>query len=80
MLKQLKQEKQPYGAMKLIRKAKDMIPECIDEFWKDVPVDKRNLQLDAEQVNAIMSFVVMKTGMPDLEAQIRLIEEFTSEE
>ena len=32
-LKQLKEVKQPYSAMKLIRKAKDLIPKCIDEFW-----------------------------------------------
>lgn len=34
--------------MKLIRRAKDAIPECIDEFWQDVPIDKNNLTLDAE--------------------------------
>lgn len=66
--------------MKLIRKAKDLIPECIDEFWKDVPVDKNNLTVDAEQINQIMSYAVMKSGMADLEARIRLIEEFTSED
>ena len=42
MLKQLKEVKQPYSAMKLIRKAKNLIPVCIDEFWHDVPID-RNL-------------------------------------
>ena len=80
MLKQLKEVKQPYSAMKLIRKAKNLIPECIDEFWQDVPVDPNLLQLDAEQINAIMAYVVMKAGMADLMGQIRLIEEFTSED
>ena len=57
-----------------------MIPVCIDEFWEGVPVDKKQLQLDAEQMNSIMSYVVMKAGMTDLMGQIRLIEEFTSED
>ena len=66
--------------MKLIKEAKNTIPICIDEFWEGVPVDKKQLQLDAEQINSIMSFVVMKAGMCDLMGQIRLIEEFTSED
>jgi len=52
--------------MKLMRKAKDLIPVCIDEFWQGVPIERNLLQLDAEQINAIMSYVVMKAGMADL--------------
>ena len=66
--------------MKLIKEAKNTIPACIDEFWEGVPVDKKQLQLDADQINCIMSYVVMKAGMCDLMGQIRLIEEFTSED
>ena len=80
ILQMLKEVKQPYTAMKLIKQAKSTIPVCIDEFWEGVPVDKKQLQLDAEQMNSIMSYVVMKAGMADLMGQIRLIEEFTSED
>ena len=80
ILQMLKEVKQPYTAMKLIKRAKSTIPVCIDEFWEGVPVDKKQLQLDAEQMNSIMSYVVMKAGMADLMGQIRLIEEFTSED
>ena len=45
-----------------------------------MPIDPNLLQLDAEQINGIMAYVVMKAGMADLMGQIRLIEEFTSED
>ena len=48
ILKKLKEVKQPYAAMRLIKEAKNAIPVCIDKFWQGVAVDKKELQLDAE--------------------------------
>ena len=57
-----------------------MIPMCIDEFWEGLEIDRQDFCLDAEQINLIMCYVVIKSGISDIIGKIRLIEEFTSEE
>jgi hypothetical protein len=48
----------PLKKAKKIQEARDLIPICINEFWRglDVPADK--LVLDADQMLTIMTYSV----------------------
>jgi len=50
----------------------------IDEFWKDVPIDSKKLEVDYENLNGIAIYVALKAAIPILIIDIIFIENFVS--
>ena len=78
-LKEIPKEKHPLKQLKIISEAKSLITHEIDVFYQS---DKRRKHfcLDAEQINRILAYVVLESGLTDLIAVIQLIEDFTTSE
>ena len=70
----------PIKKIKQIQEARDLIPICINEFWRGLDVPSDSLVLDADQMLSIMTYSISKSSMTDLHCHIKLIEEFTSTE
>jgi hypothetical protein len=59
-------------------KARDLIPVCINEFWRGIEIPADKLVLDADQMLSIMTYAISQSAMADLSCHLRLIQEFTS--
>ena len=82
-LKQVSKERHPLKQLKIIYEAKSLISHEINAFYSSQITqsdEKRNPRkdLDAEQINRILAFVVLKAGITDLVSVIQLIEDFTT--
>ena len=51
----------------------------IDEFWKDIPIDSKKLEVDYENLNGIAIYVALKAAIPILIVDIIFIENFVSQ-
>ncbi|CDW81903.1 UNKNOWN [Stylonychia lemnae] len=51
----------------------------IDEFWTDVQIDSKKLQVDYENLNGIAIYVALKAAIPILIIDIIFIENFVSQ-
>mmetsp|Transcript_40249 Transcript_40249/g.38719 ORF Transcript_40249/g.38719 Transcript_40249/m.38719 type:complete len:183 (+) Transcript_40249:346-894(+) len=82
-LKELKNHKNPLKKAKVISEARELIPVSIDEFWRGLlepNTKQKKLVLDADQMVSILTYAIIQTKEIDFPAQIKLTEEFTSEE
>ena len=70
----------PFKKVKVIREVRDLISVCINEFWAGIDVDYDQLDLDADQMLSIMTYVITQTDFCDLPCHLKLIEEFSSSE
>ncbi len=50
----------------------------IDEFWEDIDVDAKKLQVDYENLNGIAIYITLKASVGVLLADIIFIENFVS--
>jgi hypothetical protein len=50
----------------------------IDEFWENVGVDSRKLEIDYENLNGIAIYVALKAAIPILLVDVIFIENFVS--
>ena len=84
MMKNIYFYRKPVDKLLLTKKMKSYIYEEIKEFWKQVPeydLNKKELKLDIatdDYIN-IFEYIIIKSGMSDLIAQIEFIEVFTTE-
>ena len=84
MLKNIYFYRKPVDKLLLTKKMKSCIYDEIKEFWKQVPeydLNKKELKLDIatdDYIN-IFEYIIIKSGMSDLIAQIEFIEVFTTE-
>ena len=72
-------EKHPLKQLKIISEAKSLITHEIDVLYQS-DKRKKHFCLDAEQINRILAYVVLESGLTDLIAVIQLIEDFTTSE
>lgn len=59
---------------------KSVIEEEIEEYWENILQDKSRIYLTADDMTALMVFLIVKAEIPDLSSQLKLITEFTSSE
>lgn len=59
---------------------KSVIEEEIEEYWENILQDKSRIYLAADDMTALMVFLIVKAEIPDLSSQLKLISEFTSSE
>ena len=84
MMKNIYFYRKPVDKLLLTKKMKSCIYDEIKEFWKQVPeydLNKKELKLDIatdDYIN-IFEYIIIKSGMSDLIAQIEFIEVFTTE-
>ena len=84
MMKNIYFYRKPVDKLLLTKKMKSIIYEEIKDFWKQVPeydLNKKELKLDIavdDYIN-IFEYIIIKSGMSDLIAQIEFIEVFTTE-
>lgn len=50
----------------------------IDEFWENISVDSKKLEIDYENLNGIGIYVALKAAIPILLIDIIFIENFVS--
>ena len=50
----------------------------IDNFWNDMPIDPKKLEIDYENLNGIAIYIVLKSGVPLLLIDILFVENFVS--
>ena len=76
----LNEEEGPMKKIKLLDDVGTLILECIDDFWRGVPVDQSNLVVAAEEMMPIYIFIVLKSKMKDLFAHVSFIREFITDD
>ncbi len=59
---------------------KSVIEEEIDDYWENILQDKSRIILTADDMTSLMVFFIVKSEIPDLSSQLKLITEFTSAE
>jgi hypothetical protein len=72
-LKMIGEEEGPMKKLKLFDDVNLLILECIDDFWRGIPVDKSNLIIAAEEMMPIYIYIVIKSKLIDLDAEINFI-------
>jgi len=66
--------------MRCITQTTKFIVNCIDEFWKDIPlVDNKKLTLDADELLLIFLYVVLRSKLSELYGHLKLINEFSTD-
>lgn len=50
----------------------------IDDFWDDIPIDSKKIEIDYENLNGIAIYVALKAAMAILIVDIMYIEQFVS--
>jgi hypothetical protein len=79
-LKDLRKYEDPLKKARQIQEARDLIPICINEFWRGIDVPAEKLILDADQMLSIMTYSLSQSNLHDLSSHLKLIQEFTSTE
>ncbi|CDW88022.1 UNKNOWN [Stylonychia lemnae] len=59
---------------------KEQIQQEVQDYWKDIITDKKKILINRDELTSIMLFLIAKTEIPDLTSQLKLIQEFTSQE
>lgn len=76
----LREEDSPMKKLRLLDDVNDLILESIDDFWKQVPVDKNKLIIAAEEKISIYIYIVVKAKLVDFYSNIWFIREFITED
>ena len=69
----------PSDKLDLITKVCALVDQNIQQFWDGVQIKTEKLHLTADQYLAIFMYIVVKSRIKDLEAQMYLIEQFTDD-
>ena len=72
--------KKPLDKLLLINKLSRSISECINKFWSavDRTIPPNSLGIEGDDLMNILSYIVIKSQMSELIAQMKFIELFTS--
>ena len=76
----IREEDSPMKKLWLLDDVNDLILESIDDFWKQVPVDKSKLIIAAEEKISIYIYIVVKAKLIDFYSNIWFIWEFITED
>jgi len=68
----------PMSKLSAITTLNPAICECINSFWKEIPINKEKLLIDADQYLAILVYIVIKAEAKDLFTHISLANEFAT--
>eukprot|EP00826_Nyctotherus_ovalis_P061905 TRINITY_DN8864_c0_g1_i2.p1 TRINITY_DN8864_c0_g1~~TRINITY_DN8864_c0_g1_i2.p1 ORF type:complete len:415 (-),score=104.77 TRINITY_DN8864_c0_g1_i2:113-1357(-) len=68
----------PMAKLRSVIDLNPSICRCVDKFWKDIPVSREKLQIDADQYLSILTYIVIKTNVKDLFTHANLANEFAS--
>ena len=68
----------PMEKIKVIVSLNSIICKAIDDFWKDIPVPKEKLTIDADQYLSILVYIVIKSNTKDMFTHICLSNEFAT--
>ncbi len=79
-LRMIREEDSPMKKLRLLDDVNDLILESIDDFWKQVPVDKSKLIIAAEEKISIYIYIVIKAKLIDFYSNIWFIWEFITED
>lgn len=61
-------EQGPMKKLKILNDVNVLLLECVDDFWKDVPIDKKNLVIAADDMMPIYIYLVVRAKMTDIYA------------
>ena len=80
LLKSITLYKKPLDKLLLINKLSRSISECINKFWSavDKTIPPNSLGIEGDDLMNILSYIVIKSQMSELIAQMKFIELFTS--
>ncbi|CDW82331.1 UNKNOWN [Stylonychia lemnae] len=79
-VRSLRDYETPIDKMRCITQTSKYIVNCIDVFWKDIPlVDKRKLTLDADELLMIFIYVTLRSKLSELFSHLKLINEFSTD-
>lgn len=77
-LRELDSTEGPMMKLRLLEYVNQMLKDNIGEFWDGVPVDKDSLTITSDTKIPIYIYIVLKSKLANLPAQIRFIQEFTT--
>jgi hypothetical protein len=80
LIKSIKKYKVPFEKMMLIATISTEITECVNNFWKnfDKIITSSMLNIDADELMTIFIYIIIKSQMPELLVQTKIIKEFTT--
>ena len=68
----------PMKKLEIISTATDLICGSVDDYWRGVPdIDQNKLVIDGDQFLSIYIYIVIKSGVYDLEAHIWIISQLS---
>lgn len=74
----IKNFKAPFEKMMILAKLSDKITESINNYWKGKEVDPSFLQIDADELMSIITYIIMKAQINDLVVHLNIIHDFTT--
>ena len=77
-LLKIKNFKAPFEKMMILAKLSDKITESINNYWKGKEVDPSFLQIDADELMSIITYIIMKAQINDLVVHLNIIHDFTT--
>lgn len=78
-LRKLDQIEEPRKKLKLLGEVSQKIIDCIEDFWRNISIDKEQLAVNADQMTLIYLFIVVRSKISDLFAHLKYITEFTTQ-
>ena len=81
LIKSLKKYKSPFEKNMIIASLSDEILDSVNEFWKDLYdfiEDKSIFTIDANQLRKIILYIIIKSNMPDIMVNCKMINLFTT--
>ena len=75
-LKEIARLYTPMQKLQCVASLNSVICQCIEDFWKNVPINKEKLSIDADQYLSILVYIVVKSQVSDLFTHITVSNEF----
>ena len=77
-LREIDQREGPMKKLRLLEQVNLIIQEEITQFWKGIPINNNHLIITSDTKIPLYIYVVIKAKIVNLAAQIRFIQEFTT--
>lgn len=80
LLRSIRKYRTPFEKMMIIASISDEITECVNNFWNDMNkyIKSTFLNIEADELMTIFLFIIIKSGMPELTIDAKMIKNFTS--
>ena len=70
----------PIGKLIRLQGLKEQIQEDIKDFWEELITETSKITLNRDELTSIMLFIIARGEVEDIMSQVRLMQEFISED